>query len=291
MLWWLSHGTETLNSVAERFGVAASTCHRIRRRLCSLVSNHLVHKLVTWPRSVRAVQKLRDGFDSNSSDGRMMSGIIGAIDGTHIPIRPPNHYPEVWINRKGFHSMQLQVVVDANMNIIDAFTGYPGSVHDAKVFKRSPLGTELMSACMNGETSDLCPDDCYIIGDAAYPLMTSLITPFRNIGINEKHKETFNTIHSSRRMVVERAIGLLKGRSRRLMHCMDVVDEEDVTEAVMTCVAIHQLALRCDDSTDIQELMDEVSTNGNAAEAPPTRPVGITGEDKRQQIMVDLGLL
>jgi len=35
--------------------------------------------------------------------------VIGAIDGTHIKITAPKVNPESYVNRKGFHSIQLQV--------------------------------------------------------------------------------------------------------------------------------------------------------------------------------------
>ena len=37
------------------------------------------------------------------------SGIIGLIDGTHIQIRTPEHEPEAYVNRKKFHSFNMQV--------------------------------------------------------------------------------------------------------------------------------------------------------------------------------------
>lgn len=36
---------------------------------------------------------------------------IGAIDGTHIRIDAPKENPADYINRKGFHSIQLQVTI------------------------------------------------------------------------------------------------------------------------------------------------------------------------------------
>lgn len=35
--------------------------------------------------------------------------VIGAIDGTHIEIAAPKLHPDAYINRKGYHSIQLQV--------------------------------------------------------------------------------------------------------------------------------------------------------------------------------------
>lgn len=34
--------------------------------------------------------------------------VIGAIDGTHVKIAPKKN-PESYVNRKGYHSIQLQV--------------------------------------------------------------------------------------------------------------------------------------------------------------------------------------
>ena len=37
-----------------------------------------------------------------------------AIDGTHLPVNAPVHTPEDYHNRKGWHSIILQAVVDHN---------------------------------------------------------------------------------------------------------------------------------------------------------------------------------
>lgn len=36
-------------------------------------------------------------------------GVIGAIDGTHIKITASHEHSDSYVNRKGFHSIQLQV--------------------------------------------------------------------------------------------------------------------------------------------------------------------------------------
>lgn len=39
-------------------------------------------------------------------------GVIGAIDGTLVPIIGPNQNEEVFRSRKGFHALNVQAVVD-----------------------------------------------------------------------------------------------------------------------------------------------------------------------------------
>ena len=73
----------------------------------------------------------------------------------------------LYINRKNFHSIQLQPVCDCDRFFTDVYCAFPGSVHDALVLRNSPL----QEACKNNET-DMFPGDSYIMGDTAYPLKT-----------------------------------------------------------------------------------------------------------------------
>ena len=63
--------------------------------------------------------------------------MVGLIDGTHISIRAPIEEPDAYINRKKFHSINVQVICDENMVFIDMLTGWPGSVHDSRVLRNS----------------------------------------------------------------------------------------------------------------------------------------------------------
>lgn len=74
---------------------------------------------------------------------------------------------------------QLQVVCDHNMQIRDVYVGYPGSVHDSRVFRISPLSQTLQEKCQ----------DLYILGDSGYPLLPNLLTPFKDWGIYQGLKE------------------------------------------------------------------------------------------------------
>ena len=42
--------------------------------------------------------------------------IIGAVNGTHIRIWAPEHEPEAYINRKKFHSINVQVLKKDTIN-------------------------------------------------------------------------------------------------------------------------------------------------------------------------------
>ena len=71
--------------------------------------------------------------------------------------------------------MILQGVVDVNYRFLDICVGWAGSVHDARVFVRSPLCTKITeeqllpnkTLAVNGIEMPL-----FLIGDSAYPLQT-----------------------------------------------------------------------------------------------------------------------
>lgn len=69
--------------------------------------------------------------------------VLGAIDCTHIRIKKPavkqvvnvDHY----YNRKKYFSINLQAVVDSEMRFTNVYCGEPGSLHDARVLRKSSL--------------------------------------------------------------------------------------------------------------------------------------------------------
>lgn len=59
----------------------------------------------------------------------------------------PEVDPDSYINRKQYCSVQMQALVNEKKKFLDVFIGYPGSVHDARVFKKSSLFQSLPELC------------------------------------------------------------------------------------------------------------------------------------------------
>ena len=64
---------------------------------------------------------------------------VGSIDGCHVPIMPPSSNHTDYYNSKGWYSMILQAVVDYKYMFRDFCVGWPGIVHDARVFMNSGI--------------------------------------------------------------------------------------------------------------------------------------------------------
>jgi len=66
-------------------------------------------------------------------------------------------------------------------------------------------------------TDQYFPENSHLLGDAAYSVQKFVMVPFKDNGHLTNAQITYNTRLSQARMMVERSIGLLKGRFRSLL--------------------------------------------------------------------------
>jgi hypothetical protein len=64
--------------------------------------------------------------------------VIGCVDGTHVPIKSPGDNM-TFMNRKGYSSINVQVVCDSKLRFTDVVAKWPGSCHDAFIWRQSGL--------------------------------------------------------------------------------------------------------------------------------------------------------
>ena len=64
---------------------------------------------------------------------------FGAIDSSHVPISAADLLHTDNYKRKGWYSMLIQGLVDANYLFLDVCVGWPGSVYDARVLAHSGI--------------------------------------------------------------------------------------------------------------------------------------------------------
>lgn len=89
------------------------------------------------------------------------------MDGTSINIRTPAHkIKSTYTNRHDLPSITLQGICDHERKFLDVFTGVPGKIHDARVFKLSDISLKL---------PNICGDKYHILGDNAYVLRKYLL--------------------------------------------------------------------------------------------------------------------
>ena len=236
-LYFLSHSTD-YTTVSNLFGIGKSTAHGIIMQVRQVIVNKLLNKYIKLPNREELIKSIA-GFEEMSG----FPQIAGAIDGCHIALRAPNKDSEEYINRKGYHSVILQGLVNSNYLFTDICVGWPGKCHDARVFKNSALfkncqsNSSFLSANLSRNIGgkNINP---VIIGDAAYPLFTWLLKPYKEFGNTTNEEIYFNNCLCRCRVVVENVFGRLKGRFR----CLSKLLETNVKNTILiitTCCILH----------------------------------------------------
>jgi hypothetical protein len=227
----------SLRGCAETYGIHESTASIIVREFCIAIDKHL-KPLVIEKQSAATLRRMAAEFEALKG----IPYVIGAVDGSHIPIIAPPIDPTSYYCRKGYYSVLLQGIVDSKCRFWDYDFGWVGRCHDWTLFQNSDIGKRIMRG-------ELLPYK--LIGDAAYPMRPWFYSPFK--GEKEglpRAKCHWNFIQSSTRMAVERAFGILKGRWRIILKRVDM-PLRHVPNLVTACICLHNLCIIHKDKFDL----------------------------------------
>ncbi|KAB0805097.1 hypothetical protein PPYR_02067 [Photinus pyralis] len=267
---WVLANQESYRSIGDRFNVSKSSIFHCLIRVCKIL-NSKGSVFIKWPKGNDAIKTIA-GFKKIKS----FPGVLGAIDGCHINICPPKHNSATYINRKGRPSMILQGVCDHNCIFTDCFVGYPGSVHDARVFQHSTVRVKC-----NDDV--LFPQSSHLLGDSAYPINAQLLTPFRDNGHLNQKQTKFNVCHAATRSPIERAFGILKARWRRLNY-LELHNPFYIPHVIMAACILHNFCTqRCE---EVPEIINDDNEDGKSQIRNRFSDVDTRkGNDKRIAIM------
>jgi len=186
--------------LAHTFGVSDSTAHQCTSKLIDVLYDHYRHVFIRWPTGDRLMQTTEDFRNKREVDG-----VIGAIDGSHIPISTPSTNGAGYVNREGFHTLCHPA------SSLHEWPAVHGCVHRlARVSSWCTGIPRLTSApsCVHQRWHSLS-NGTFLLGDAAYRLISQVMTPAKDTGAHSRPEVFYNFCYSSTRMVIERAFGLL----------------------------------------------------------------------------------
>ncbi|XP_042617312.1 putative nuclease HARBI1 [Cyprinus carpio] len=241
---------------SDDLGPSQSTVSRVlNTTVAALTTPDIVRQFIDFPTDLQTIWQKQADFMRIAG----FPAVVVTIDGTHVRIIAPTVNEETYINRKGFHSINVQVVFDANYKILDLVPKWPGSTYDARVLSQSGL---------NGlfEQNYVRPG-CHLLGDSGYPLKHWLLTPYRRP--QGEQPLNYNRAHKVTRAVVERGIGQLKRRFH-FLHRDILHSPERACHIIMACGILHNICKVCnlplldDDDDD-----DENDNHGSGASGMP----------------------
>ena len=124
-------------------GISQATVSRVFMRVINAILD-LVPLFIHWPQNEDEWNNTKVAFYARAN----MPQILGAIDGTHIAIRPPRSCEVEYRNRKQYHSLNVQIVCDAKQRIMSVNALFPGSSHDSFILQQSSLYNKFESGQM-----------------------------------------------------------------------------------------------------------------------------------------------
>jgi len=130
------------------------------------------------------------------------------------------------------------------------------------------------------------PNDSHILGDAAYRLSKYIMVPFKDNGHLSENQLNFNTRLSSARMIVERSIGLLKGRFRSILDTLPMQRTDLIAKYIIACCILHNICLMQNDLIDIPIIVNQANNTQQHETLENTEQR--EGIEKRNYIMYTL---
>ncbi|KAK3911041.1 Protein ANTAGONIST OF LIKE HETEROCHROMATIN PROTEIN 1, partial [Frankliniella fusca] len=232
MVLWLLANPDTFRSVALHFGVLPGSLHDHYSALTACFSE-MRSMYIKWPDAARR-REISAAFEGYTG----FPGIVGVIDGSHNLITAPAEQKEKYRNRHHTHSLNTQAVCDHNLLILDLHVGEVGSLHDSRVFRRSPLYRKLIE----NENDEMLDVGQHIIGDKAYALMDCVMVPLRNVGNLTEEQRLYNYSLCKSRCRVEHAFGKAFGQWRR-MKMLHTANLDIAVDHIVSCFVLHNFMI------------------------------------------------
>lgn len=186
-----------LQTVGDFIGLDKGTASRIVSKVSRSIA-HMYGEYIKMPVTEAECRNISQKFYNIAKFPKC----IGAVDCTHIKILSPGgDNAEVYRNRKGFFSFNVQAICDADCKFQDVICRWPGSSHDSHIFASSNIRAKFE----NNEFHDYV-----LVGDSGYGIKQYMITPLGNPQI--RAEQLFNESQIRTRNCIERKFGQWKRR-------------------------------------------------------------------------------
>ena len=206
-------------------GVSQPTVSRIIRKVSTILSS-LCQQHITFPTTQEDKLQTMQGFYEIAN----FPGVLGAIDCTHVAIQSPGgEYAELYRNRKGYFSINVQAVCNARLEFTNIVARWSGSSHDATIFGNSRICAQFESGEITG----------ILLGDGGYGCKKYLLTPLPTTNTPSERRYNFAQIRT--RNPIERAFGVLKRRFpclRMGLRCQKATS----LRIIVACAVLHNIA-------------------------------------------------
>ena len=254
------------------------TCENMKDRVVDAIIDCCDEKAYFWPDEDER-KEIAHHFEKKHN----IPNLVCIADGTLLPLafKPArDDFPD-FKGRKLLYTLTVMIVNDHLLRIRYYNAGWPGNVHDERVFKNCDLARH--------------PDDYFdvmqfLIGDSAFTPRPFMVPVFKKKtgGFLSAEEERFNTILSQARILSENCIGLLKGRFPflRSIRCRITRKKRSfkrVLRYLRVCIILHNLLIGWGDDHELtcgddDEYLSDIDADNELNKATPPE----AGGDRRR---------
>jgi len=213
--------------IADAHGISKASVSRCARKVSRAIVLRMLNTYIAFDNDPRIPAK----FYSMAR----MPCVAGIIDGTHIKIATPSTHEEQFVNRKGYHSLNVMAVCGPDLQFYAVNSSWPGSTNDARVLRNSGLAQQFNSGYRPF-------NNAVLLGDSGYPCLSWLMTPINSPNLSDS-QERYNQSHKKTRRLVENSFGVLKNRFIILMNIVRS-EPEQAAFIILACCVLHNLCIR-----------------------------------------------
>ena len=231
---------EKYTSMKFDFRIHHSTMSIIVQEVCQAIVEEYKDEAVNCPTTPAEWAPIADQFERRWN----VPHACGALDGKHVACRKPVNSGSIYHNYKGFYSIVLMGLVDADYKFLWIDVGGHGHMSDAQIYNESELKECLHDGSIGLPAPAPLPNDdrntkyC-ILGDDAFGLRTYPMKPY-SVRHMTKEQRIFNYRISRGRRIVENAFGILTQRWQVIL-CTMQQEPDTVRLIVEACVCLHNL--------------------------------------------------
>lgn len=190
----LSISGETQESLRLSFRIGQSTISGIVKDVCKAIITVLKNEYVRVPQCEEEWKNVANDYGERWN----FHQCLGAMDGKHFQIDPPLSSGSLYWNYKGYNSIVLLAVVDAQLRFIYVDIGTNGRISDLGLWNKCTLKAGIEQKKLNFPLPRKLPGSNNIfpyvfVGDEGFPLSTSVLIPFPGAQCrNRKDRRIFN---------------------------------------------------------------------------------------------------
>lgn len=206
-------------------GFSKCTAHRIVHRVSASIAQLSGHH-INFP----STENLISGTQLEFYNIARFPKVIGAMDCTHVKIKSPGgETAELYRNRKGYFSLNVQAICNAKLEFTDIVARWPGSTHDSTIFNNCYRKMQFEQGRYG---------DALLLADGGYPCRNYLIPPLQEPHTPCEH--LYNESQIRTRNVIERMFGVWKRRFPALALGLQV-KLENVFPIIVATAVLHNI--------------------------------------------------